>query len=63
LKWAPEGIHDWENFLKPHEVGLMLKNCGFKVLDIQGYTFLPLKQKWDFCKSKQVNYFITGELM
>ena len=63
LKWAPDGVHNWNYFLKPHEIGSMLKNSGFKVLDIQGYTFLPLKQKWDFCKSKQVNYFITGELM
>lgn len=35
----PQGIHDWEKFIKPEELRQMLQESGFSGIEIQGFDF------------------------
>lgn len=63
LKWAPDGIHEWSDFIKPSQLILMLKECGLNVIDLQGYTYSVFSREWKLSGSTDVNYFLTAELL
>ncbi len=63
LKWAPQGIHEWRDFIKPSQLILTLKKQGFNAIDLQGYTYSPFSREWKLCSNTDVNYFLTAELL
>ena len=56
LRWLPIGTHEWEKFVKPEELELILKNHNFKLSDISGLKFNIINNKWKLSKDKSVNY-------
>jgi 2-polyprenyl-6-hydroxyphenyl methylase/3-demethylubiquinone-9 3-methyltransferase len=62
LKWAPRGIHNWSDFIKPSELIIILERQGFKILDLQGYEYSLFSQKWVFGENLNINYFLTAQL-
>lgn len=63
LKWAPEGIHEWKDFIKPSELIFMLKRQGFEAISLQGYEYSIFSNEWKFCEALNINYFLTAELI
>ena len=45
LKLVPEGLHDWQAFLKPSEVAGILRDLGMSVGDISGLRYNPFNQR------------------
>lgn len=38
LKEIPQGIHDWQKFIKPEELTTLMQKAGFINIDIQGFN-------------------------
>jgi len=58
LKWLPIGTHDWEKFVKPHDLINISKrnNLTFKKLD--GMKFNVLDNSWKISSDTSVNYIV-----
>ncbi len=61
LRWLPRGTHEWKRFLKPSEIGGMLRPLGFEVTQITGLVFNPVKQSWSLsARDLDVNYLLSA---
>ena len=56
LRWLPIGTHEWEKFLKPEELILILKNNNLDVEKVNGMKFNILTDKWSVSEDKSINY-------
>jgi len=63
LKWIPEGLHDWNAFIKPSEIAAMWRMRGIKPVDVTGIVFDPAQGRFTLQKRKTaINYFMAGRL-
>lgn len=61
LRWLPVGTHNWKKFVKPSELARELDDHGFKVGDVTGLTFNPLKNQFALdADDIAVNYLMTA---
>ena len=56
LRWLPIGTHEWEKFLKPHELISSLKNYNLSLDKIDGMKFNIFNDEWKISADKSVNY-------
>ena len=56
----PVGTHHWEKFLTPEEVQRMMEAHRFTVLNTQGFSYDPLRNKMIPTSSTDINYFVAG---
>ena len=61
LRWLPVGTHDWRKFVKPEELGAMLRDAGLRVTDIAGLAANPLTGQWRIVRDTAVNYIVAAE--
>jgi len=61
LRWLPVGTHDWRKFVKPEELGAMLRDAGLRVTDIAGLAPNPLTGQWRIVRDTAVNYIAAAE--
>ena len=61
LRWLPVGTHDWRRFIKPAELGAMLRNAGLRVADIAGLVADPLIGRWNTGTDLSVNYILAAD--
>tara|TARA_B110000014_G_C19935843_1_gene484189 strand:- start:65 stop:784 length:720 start_codon:yes stop_codon:yes gene_type:complete len=60
FKWIPSGTHNYNKFIKPEELKKELLMNKFKVIDISGLIFNPIKRSWSITKKNtKINYFCT----
>ncbi len=43
LGQVPRGTHDWNQFLTPEELAVLLDDAGLEILEMTGIAFSPLK--------------------
>ncbi len=61
LRWIPKKTHSYEKFIKIKELSNTLEKNSFKICDISGLFFNPIKRKWNIDKSKnKINYFCSA---
>ena len=61
LKWIPKKTHSYEKLIKIKELTNTLEKNNFKISDISGLFYNPIKRKWNIDKSKiKINYFCTA---
>ena len=60
LRWLPVGTHDWNKFIKPEELEVLLLNNKFFTVDIKGLEFNPILSKWKKSDNLAVNYIICS---
>jgi 2-polyprenyl-6-hydroxyphenyl methylase/3-demethylubiquinone-9 3-methyltransferase len=60
LGWLPRGTHDWNRFIAPTQLKLLLEDCGLTVLKTQGVSFDPLAWDWQLSSDVDVNYMIVA---
>ncbi|HIJ38905.1 MAG TPA: bifunctional 2-polyprenyl-6-hydroxyphenol methylase/3-demethylubiquinol 3-O-methyltransferase UbiG [Rhodospirillaceae bacterium] len=60
LRWLPPGTHDWRHFLRPSEFAAKLRKAGVNSLAFEGVRFDPLQDRWERCRSLDVNYLVYG---
>ncbi|MGB0843488.1 MAG: bifunctional 2-polyprenyl-6-hydroxyphenol methylase/3-demethylubiquinol 3-O-methyltransferase UbiG [Alphaproteobacteria bacterium] len=68
LGWLPKGTHDWDKFVKPHELkrwvsraGRSLGLHGLEVTDTAGFDYNPLQDTWSIGNDLAVNYITTSK--
>jgi 2-polyprenyl-6-hydroxyphenyl methylase/3-demethylubiquinone-9 3-methyltransferase len=61
LKWAPQGTHEWNKFIKPSELARMARHNNLTVTDVTGLVYNPLKHEFSLdARDVDVNYFMTA---
>ncbi len=60
LRWLPIGTHDWNKFLKPEELEKYLTDSKFNTVELKGFEFNPIFQKWKRSDNLSVNYIICS---
>jgi 2-polyprenyl-6-hydroxyphenyl methylase/3-demethylubiquinone-9 3-methyltransferase len=61
LRWLPVGTHDWRKFIRPVELGGMLRAAGLRVADTVGLVLDPLAGQWRTSRKLAVNYILAAE--
>lgn len=59
LRWLPVGTHDWKLFLRPAELGALMRGAGLAVTDVAGLK-PSLRQGFRVSGDVGVNYIIAG---
>jgi 2-polyprenyl-6-hydroxyphenyl methylase/3-demethylubiquinone-9 3-methyltransferase len=60
LRWLPPGTHDWNRFVEPAALRLLLEGCGLNPLKTQGVAFDPLSWNWRLSSDVDVNYMVVA---
>ncbi|MGB0934584.1 MAG: bifunctional 2-polyprenyl-6-hydroxyphenol methylase/3-demethylubiquinol 3-O-methyltransferase UbiG [Alphaproteobacteria bacterium] len=60
LRWAPKGTHDWNKFITPEELQIMLKAAGLTTADLAGMEYSPLRARWKLGDSDAINYIAVA---
>ena len=61
LRWLPKGTHDWRRFLKPAEIGAMIRQHGLSLKELVGVSYNPLRGKWRLSNDASVNYMLLAK--
>ncbi len=62
LRWVPKGTHNWNKFVRPHELAAALRQAEAVPKDEKGIIFNPLSGEFKLSdKDMDVNYFMTAE--
>ena len=56
LRWLPIGTHEWEKFIKPHDLVDILEKYDFKLESLDGMKFNLIKDRWSITSDKSINY-------
>lgn len=60
LRWLPIGTHQWDKFLKPHEIDSLCTHASNRI-DIVGANFNPITQAWSQSDNVDINYMMVYE--
>ena len=60
LGWLPRGTHDYEKFIRPHEMETSLASGAMSVASWTGVTYNPLSDRWSLSKDMAVNYMCVA---
>lgn len=55
----PRGTHDWERFVTPDELTVLLADAGLRVTDTRGLTFSPARG-FELGESLALDYFVAA---
>ncbi|HEX2509807.1 MAG TPA: bifunctional 2-polyprenyl-6-hydroxyphenol methylase/3-demethylubiquinol 3-O-methyltransferase UbiG [Microvirga sp.] len=61
LGWLPKGTHQWDKFVTPDELKLVIQGNGLSVVDVRGVVYDPLRDRWSLSRDTAVNYMVTAE--
>ena len=56
LRWLPIGTHDWEKFVKPEDLKIILRKNNLKIEKIDGMNFDIFKDEWNISTDTSINY-------
>ena len=59
LRWLPIGTHNWDKFLSPQDLEIIVKKNSFMADEIVGMKFNLLSKKWSRSNDLSVNYIST----
>ena len=61
LRWLPRGTHDWRKFMRPSEVVAALRQRGFRLQELTGLVFDPIRRRFsENPQDVEVNYILTA---
>jgi 2-polyprenyl-6-hydroxyphenyl methylase/3-demethylubiquinone-9 3-methyltransferase len=58
LGLLPRGTHDYEKFIKPHELADAVRRAGLLVRDIRGMRYNPFTRRCSLTNDVDVNYLL-----
>ena len=56
LRWLPIGTHEWEKFVKPEELKIILSKNNLTLKKLDGMNFNIIKNEWNISEDLSVNY-------
>lgn len=60
LRLLPQGTHDWDRFLRPHELATKLDGFGIHINEIVGVGYNPLLRAFRINDNPAVNYMAVA---
>jgi 2-polyprenyl-6-hydroxyphenyl methylase / 3-demethylubiquinone-9 3-methyltransferase len=60
LGWLPKGTHEWDRFVTPEELTAAIEAAGFKIDDLKGVAYNPLRDSWSLSRDTAVNYMLLA---
>ena len=60
LHMLPRGTHHYEKFLKPSELGGLLRQSGLQLEDVSGLAYNPLQRKAWLSRITAINYLLCA---
>jgi 2-polyprenyl-6-hydroxyphenyl methylase/3-demethylubiquinone-9 3-methyltransferase len=61
LNYVPKGTHQYEKFITPYELTIMLENNNYNLNDISGLDFNPIDESFILSNNTDINYFLYAE--
>jgi len=62
LHLLPAGTHQYEKFIRPHELAGWCRQSGLEVLDISGILYIPFLHHAALSRDSSVNYLLHARL-
>lgn len=56
LKWLPKNTHEYQKFVKPHEIEKIVNIYDKSIKEMKGIIFNPLLNRWQLSNDISVNY-------
>lgn len=60
LRMLPRGTHHYAQFLKPSELGRLLRHAGLELEDVSGLGYNPLQRKAWLSRFTAINYVLSA---
>ncbi|HUW52270.1 MAG TPA: bifunctional 2-polyprenyl-6-hydroxyphenol methylase/3-demethylubiquinol 3-O-methyltransferase UbiG [Rhodanobacter sp.] len=60
MRMLPRGTHHYAQFLKPSELGRLLRHAGLELEDVSGVVYNPLNRKAWLSSITAVNYLLSA---
>jgi 2-polyprenyl-6-hydroxyphenyl methylase/3-demethylubiquinone-9 3-methyltransferase len=60
LGWLPKGTHEWDRFVTPEELAAAIETAGFRIDDLKGVAYNPLRDSWSLSSDTAVNYMLLA---
>ena len=60
LRWLPIGTHEWEKFVKPEDLKIILNKNNLKLEKLDGMNFNVIKDEWSVSSDTSVNYIVKS---
>ncbi|WP_109125557.1 bifunctional 2-polyprenyl-6-hydroxyphenol methylase/3-demethylubiquinol 3-O-methyltransferase UbiG [Dyella sp. C11] len=60
MRMLPRGTHHYAQFLKPSELGRLMRHAGLEIDDVSGLGYNPLNRKAWVSRLTAVNYLISA---
>jgi len=60
LRLLPKGTHDWNRFIRPHELTAMLNRFGVETTEVVGVGYNPFIQRFRITGNTAVNYMAVA---
>ncbi len=60
MRMLPRGTHHYAQFLKPSELGRLMRHAGLEVDDVSGLGYNPVNRKAWISRFTSVNYLISA---
>lgn len=61
MRWLPRGTHDWQKFLKPHEINDQFEANNIKLLQSAGVKYNIFKDEFSLDNDLSVNFMMVGK--
>jgi len=58
---VPRGTHDYQQLIRPSEIGQAARAAGLEIRDLTGLHFNPLTQSYRLGGNVAVNYLVFAE--
>ena len=59
LRWLPIGTHDWDKFLTPKDLEMIVNKNNFLTDGVVGMKFNLFSKKWSASMDSSINYIST----
>jgi 2-polyprenyl-6-hydroxyphenyl methylase/3-demethylubiquinone-9 3-methyltransferase len=59
LSMLPKGTHDWNKFIKPHELASYARQVGLDAVELMGMTYNPFTKAYKLERDTDVNYLLA----
>jgi 2-polyprenyl-6-hydroxyphenyl methylase/3-demethylubiquinone-9 3-methyltransferase len=59
LNLLPKQTHDYNKWIKPHELCHMIRDAGFTLVDLAGLNYNPILRHATRCESVSANYLLA----
>ena len=56
LRLLPVGTHDWQNFIRPEELGRLCRTAGLNLTETAGLSYTSLTRTFQVSRDLSVNY-------